>query len=286
MVDLFRILVHDRPILPTRRTCMRSSTIIVLVLMAVTIIGCPSGVPSAGPVSPDDVYHAALTASGRPDRDRERDLLRRPAEIMALVGVREGMQVLDLIVGGGWYTEVLARAVGPNGKVIAHNSPLTHDRYGSLLADRLKDSRLPNVETIVQEVDALALERGSFDAVFLVQFYHDTYWMEVDRAAMNHAVFDALKPGGVYLVIDHSAEVGSGSRDTESLHRVDETMVRDEVVAAGFRLESESQILRNAEDPRDGSVFGSPIRGRTDRFVFKFVKPAGQDAAERELDAP
>ena len=264
---------------------MRNSTIMGFVLMASIVIGCPSDVPSVDSPSPGDAYHAALTASDRSSRDRERDGLRRPSEILALVGVREGMQILDLIVGGGWYTEVLSRVVGPNGHVIAHNSPLTDDRYGSLLEERLKGSRLPNVEAVVQEVDALDFPPASFDAVFLVQFYHDTYWMEVDRAAMNRAVFDALRPGGVYLVIDHSAEVGSGARDTESLHRVDETMVREEVAAAGFRLETESQTLRNADDPRDGSVFRSSIRGQTDRFVFKFVKPAGKTVAEREPDA-
>ena len=110
---------------------------------------------------------------------------------------------------------------------------------------------------------------------------------EAGRApAMNRAVFDALKPGGVYLVIDHSAEPGSGARDTESLHRVDEAMVREEVIAAGFRVEAESKVLRNAEDPRDGNVFKAPIRGRTDRFVFKFVKPGGGSVAERERDGP
>jgi predicted methyltransferase len=252
---------------------MRNSRIAGLLLMASIVIGCPQDAPSEATPSPDDPYRAALGAAERSDADRKRDALRRPAEILTLVDVREGMQILDLMVGGGWYTEVLSRAVGPKGRVIAHNSPLTHERYGSKLAKRLRNPRLPNVEPAVQEVDALDFQPSSFDAVFLVQFYHDTYWMEVDRAAMNRAVFDALKPGGVYLVIDHSAESGSGARDTESLHRVDESIVREEVIAAGFRLEKASEILRNAEDPRDRNVFQAPIRGRTDRFVLKFVKP-------------
>jgi predicted methyltransferase len=257
-----------------------------LVVSASVMIGCPPNAPSTDSLSPDDPYYAALTSASRSDADRERDALRRPHEILALAEVREGMRILDLIVGGGWYTEVLSRAVGSGGQVIAHNSPLTNERYGSQLLERLEGSRLPNVETVVQEVDALEFPPSSLDAVFLVQFYHDTYWMEVDRDAMNRAVFDALKPGGVYLVIDHSAEPGSGARDTESLHRVDEAMVREEVIAAGFRVEAESKVLRNAEDPRDGNVFKAPIRGRTDRFVFKFVKPGGGSVAERERDGP
>ena len=265
---------------------MRSSKIIGLVTMATAVIGCPPSAPSTDALSQDDPYHAALTAADRPRADRERDRLRRPEVILALAGIRDGMRILDLIVGGGWYTEVLSRAVGRDGQVIAHNSPLTHERYGSKLADRLEDSRLPNVETIVQEVDALELPPASLDAVFLVQFYHDTYWMEVDRAAMNRAVFEALKPGGVYLVIDHSAETGSGARDTETLHRVDEEMVREEITAAGFRVEAESGVLRNTDDPRDGNVFRPPIRGSTDRFVFKFVKPVGGAAADRKRDGP
>ena len=129
-----------------------------------------------------------------------------------------------------------------------------------------------NVSVVVQELDALALRPASLDAVFLVQFYHDTYWMEVDRAAMNRVVFDALKDGGVYLVIDHSAPPGSGAEHVSSLHRVDERLVVDEILAAGFSLESESDLLRNGDDSREINVFKAPIRGRTDRFVLKFTK--------------
>ena len=183
------------------------------------------------------------------------------------------MTIAELMAGGGWYTEVLARVVGPAGRVIAQNSALSDERYGSLLRERLAKLEPGNVALSVQELDALELSPSSLDAVFLVQFYHDTYWMGVDRPAMNRAVFDALKTGGVYLVIDHAAEPGSGARDVESLHRVDERLVLDEVLAAGFSLAAKSELLRNEADSRKRSVFARAIRGYSDRFVLKFVKP-------------
>jgi predicted methyltransferase len=218
-------------------------------------------------------YSFALNDPGRSAADRDSDSGRRPEAILRFVGIREGMSVLDLMAGAGWYTEVLARSVRTSGRVVAHNSPLTHERYGDGLAARLKSDRLPNVETLVEEIDSLALESDSFDAVFLVQFYHDTYWMKIDRAEMNRRVFDALKPGGVFLVIDHAAVSGTGARDAESLHRVDEELVRDEVLASGFRLAETSDVLRNVADTRERNVFGWPLRGQTDRFALRFVKP-------------
>ena len=196
----------------------------------------------------------------------------RVTEAAALAA--EGMTIADLMAGGGWYTEVLARAVGPTGRVLSQNIALSDERYGSILRERLARPGLANVELVVQQLDALRLPPASLDAIFLVQFYHDTYWMEVDRGAMNRAVFEALKGGGVYLVIDHAAEPGSGARDVETLHRVDERVVRDEILAAGFSLSNESQLLRNDTDSRSINVFERSIRGRTDRFVLKFVKPS------------
>jgi predicted methyltransferase len=244
-----------------------------LVATLVLVAGCERADPVRGApdaLSASSRFHRALSA--RSGQDRERDAHRRPDRILELAGLREGMVVADLMAGAGWYTEVLARAVGSAGRVLAQNSALSDSRYGSSLRERVVQPELRNVELRVEELGELRLQPASLDAVFLVQFYHDTYWMGVDRDAMNRAVFDALKPGGVFLVIDHSAEPGSGDRDVETLHRVDEALVGSEIRAAGFTLDAESDLLRNEADERDRKVFAGPIRGRTDRFVLKFVK--------------
>jgi len=119
---------------------------------------------------------------------------------------------------------------------------------------------------------------ASADAMLMILFYHDTYWQEIDRRAMNRAVFDALKPGGLYGIVDHHAEAGSGSRDVKSLHRVDAELVKREILAAGFEFDAESDGLRHPEDDRSANVFDAGIRGRTDRFVFRFRKPSRDQA--------
>ncbi len=243
-------------------------------LLVVLFAACRPAAPPPYVLSKESRFYAALTAAGRSEEDRERDGYRRPDKILELAGVREGMAIVDLMAGGGWYTEVLARVVGRGGRVVAQNSGLSDERYGSVLRERLAKLGLGNVSLEVQELDALDLPASSLDAVFLVQFYHDTYWMEVDRSAMNRAVFDALKVGGVYLVIDHSAEPGSGAEHVETLHRIDEDLVLEEILAAGFSLEKASDLLRNDADSRELSVFRRAIRGRSDRFVLKFAKPS------------
>lgn len=255
---------------------MLSCTALIAALPIVLLAACKPAAPRTVALSPENRFYAALTAAGRSSKDRERDAVRRPDQILELAGVSEGMAIADLMAGGGWYTEVLARAVGPTGRVISQNSALSDERYGSILRERLAKPELANVELVVQPLDALGLPPASLDAVFLVQFYHDTFWMEVDRSAMNRGVFDALKGGGVYMVIDHSAEPGSGARDVKTLHRVDERLVRDDILAAGFTLSNESRLLRNEADSRKINVFKRSIRGTTDRFVLKFVKPSAR----------
>ncbi len=215
----------------------------------------------------------ALAHPQRPAGDRERDPQRKPAEVLSLMGIRPGMQIADLMAGGGWYTEVLARLVGPAGRVYSQNNKTSRANYGAELDRRIRESRLENVVRLDRELEDLELQPGELDAVFLVQFYHDTYWMKVDRAHMNHQIFEALRPGGVYCLIDHRATPGSLARDVRRLHRVDSQLVQQEVRAAGFVLEAESSLLTNPTDDHATSVFAPSIRGRSDRFVFKFRKP-------------
>jgi predicted methyltransferase len=232
-----------------------------------------AGSPSVTDTDSTAPIRVALAHPERPEVDRARDAHRKPAEVVALVGVEPGMRVADLMAGDGWYTEILARVVGPQGTIYAQNNRISGQVYGTDLARRLQGSRLPQVAVLNRELEDLGLPDGYFDAAFMVQFYHDTYAMEVDRAAMNRGILNSLKPGGVFCVIDHRAREGSGSRDAENLHRVDPEIVKREVLAAGFALESESDLLRNAADDHTRSVFDDSVRGRTDRFLLKFRRP-------------
>ncbi len=184
------------------------------------------------------------------------------------------MKVAELMTGRGYYAEILAGAVGPEGTVYVHNSPYVLKRFAEEpISARLRKDVFANAIRLDREVDDPGLPQGELDAVLLILFYHDTYWMEADRAAINRAVFDALVPGGVYGVIDHFAEDGSGARDVKSLHRVDAELVKKEIVEAGFVLDAESDLLRHPEDDRTTNVFDETIRGKTDRFIFRFRKP-------------
>lgn len=220
----------------------------------------------------------AVVHPDRPENDRVRDEHRKPAEVLAFFRVEPGMKVVDAMAGRGYYTEILARAVGEGGRVWAQNNAFVLERFaeGPLSArlDRLRQGELTHVERIDCEVDDPCLP-GDLDIVHLNRFYHDFYWQEADRGAFNRAVFAALKPGGVYGIVDHHAEAGSRDRDVSRLHRVDAEMVKAEVLAAGFVLEATSAILRHPEDTRDWSIFADSGRNRdrTDRFIYRFRKP-------------
>ncbi len=188
------------------------------------------------------------------------------------------MVVADLMAGDGWYTEILARTVGPGGSVYAQNNSISGSRYGPRLEERLKRGQLLNVLRVDTELDQVTFARP-LDAAIMVLFYHDTVWMQVDRQQMNERIFQALKPGGCLLIIDHSALAPDGHSDTKSLHRIGEQVVTRELREAGFVLEATSSLLRNEEDPRTGSAFSPRIRGRTDRFVLLFRRPPAQGAA-------
>jgi len=227
-------------------------------------------------VSPS--IRAIVDAPDRSAEDRALDGGRHPAEMLAFFGVKPGMKVAELGAGGGYTSELLARAVGPTGVVYGQNSRFILDRF----AEKPWTQRLakPVAKVIVRVdrefADPLPREAHDLDAVFIVLFYHDTVWMDVDRAKMNAAVFRALKPGGIFAVIDHSAKPGSGLADVQTFHRIDEQVARQEIERAGFRLASSASFLRNPADTRDWN--DSPMaagarRGTSDRFVLKFVKP-------------
>jgi len=219
-----------------------------------------------------------VEAPDRAQADRELDAGRHPAEMLAFYGIALGMRVADLGAGGGYTTELLARAVAPGGVVYGQNPPFILQRYAEKpWSERLAKPVMADVVRVDREFDdPLPLEAHDLDAVFIVLFYHDTVWLKTDRAKMNEAVFKALKPGGVYAVIDHSARPGTGLEDVQTFHRIEEEEVKKEVEAAGFGFAGEADFLRNPDDTRDWNDSPSAAgdrRGTSDRFVLKFVKP-------------
>lgn len=237
-----------------------------------------AGAPAAAPVEVTPAVRAAVDAADRSEADRALDAGRKPAELLSFLGIAPGMKVADLAAGGGYTSELIARVVGPSGAVYGQNNKFIVERFAEKpWSERLKKPEMKKVVRVDREFnDPLPPEAKDLDAVVMVLFYHDTYWMDVDRDAMNRAIFRALKPGGVYGIVDHSGRPGTGSTEVKTLHRIEEKLVREEVQRAGFRLAAEGSFLRNPADTRDWNA--SPMqagekRGTSDRFVLKFVKP-------------
>jgi predicted methyltransferase len=237
------------------------------VLVAALVAGC-AGMPGAAPD-----YRAIVAATDRTDADRTNDARRKPEQMLAFAGVRSGMKVLDLGSGAGYSSELLARAVGPQGVVYAQNSKLTaQGQAGTRLIERLKAPAMKNAVPVVREFDdPVPADARDLDMVTFFYIYHDTPAWDIDRAKMNRRILEALRPGGVYLIADHAAKAGAGVSVSKSLHRIEESVLRREVEAAGFRLVAEADFLRNPADPREERVFALKIP--VDNFVLKFVKP-------------
>jgi predicted methyltransferase len=202
--------------------------------------------------------------------------------VLAFIGIEPGMTVLDLNSATGWYTEILARVVGPTGRVIAHNHPGARTMLApEEFERRYGGNRLPNVEQLFAPHNALALPAASLDAVLMSMVYHDAYWHSpgvdwgpVDRPALLADLYAALKPGGIVGVIDHHAAAGAEvTASVHGQHRIDADVVRRDFAAAGFELEAESDVLRNSADDHSRSVFDPAVVGRTDRFVMRFRRP-------------
>lgn len=236
------------------------------------------------PFAADGTEHlqAAVDHADRPDGDRRRDVDRKPVALLSFMGLEPGMQVVELMSAAGYYVEILSRAVGPDGSVVAHNNIFVTERFAEApLSKRLENGRLSNVRRVTSEVDEIDFDENTIDIVMLNRFYHDLYWQKrpdgesPDRSKMNSLVFRALKPGGVFAVVDHHAETGSGARDVSSPHRVDAEMVKKEILAAGFELDAESSILSNPDDSHDWNIFSDDAkrRDKTDRFIYRFRKP-------------
>jgi predicted methyltransferase len=240
-----------------------------------------AGAGSQGEIPPkiSRVITEAVNSPDRPADDKQLDAGRRPEQILAFFGIAPGMKVADLWAGGGYTTELLARTVGPSGKVYSQNGPFppAFKKGEEAWKARLKEPGLSNVVELQKPFDhpddILPVPPGSLDAVIIDMNYHDMVGRGYDRARINAAVFKALKPGGVYGVIDNSAAAGSGARDANTLHRIDEAFEIKEIKQAGFKLVAVSAALRNPKDDR--TWFVMKHRGQQDRFVVKFIKPRG-----------
>lgn len=247
--------------------------------MLVAVLACSFACSTAPPpVSAVDAARVAVTAPDRIEDDRALDAGRHPEETFAFFGITPGMRVAEIQAGGGYSTELLARIVGPSGRVYAQNNRFILEKYAERpLTARLARPVNRQVVRVDRELDdPLPPEATELDAVLDILFYHDTVWMNADRAAMNSRIFRALKHGGIYGIVDHSARAGAGLTEVKTLHRIEESAVREEIERAGFRLLRDASFLRNAGDTRDWSTSPSTAaerRGTSDRFVLAFVKP-------------
>lgn len=222
---------------------------------------------------------AAVAEASRPEADRVRDANRRPAEVLAFAGVRSGDVVADYASGTGYFTRILAGVVGPRGHVYA-SVPSELFQYPSIVKGTAETQAWAAAHRNVTVTVASALSAARYpeklDLFWIAQNYHDLrdpFMGPVDMRAFNKALFDALKPGGTYLVLDHVAALGSPADVSDTLHRIEPAVVRCEVEAAGFRFVGESRVLANPADGHRVGPFDDTVRGRTDQFVFKFRRP-------------
>lgn len=219
---------------------------------------------------------AQFVKGERPQQDLLRDKQSKGPQIVDLAEIKEGMKVLDIFGGGGYYSEILSAKVGDSGQVYLHNNQAYMPWIEKELVARLKDNRLENVVRYDREADDLGLQKSQFDAVFYVLGYHDLYhkadgW-DVDKTSFLNQVLPAIKSKGKLAIIDHSAVDGSKTQHSQELHRIDKQYVIDEVSNFGFKLVSNSQLLANPEDTRMISPFKPEMRRKTDRFILIFEK--------------
>jgi predicted methyltransferase len=229
----------------------------------------------AGAVIAAPGYVASAVANpARPAADTARDAARKPAEVLAFSGVKPGDKVLELIPGGGYFTRLFSDAVGPRGLVYAA-APAVNPETGVAVAKAV-DPAWPNVMPVALKLSGPAVPEP-VDIIFTAQNYHDFHLdrLHLDVPALDKQLFSLVKPGGLLVIEDHAAEAGSGLRDPNVLHRIDEATVKQEVEAAGFVLVGESDVLHNPADDHKLKVFDPAIRGHTDQFLLKFRKPRG-----------
>ena len=246
---------------PFRRASIAASAVLASVLSACAVTGAhDAAVPAAQ-------YQELLANPVRTERDHGMDAGRHPVELLQLADVRPGMRVLDIASGGGYTSQILALAVGPSGRLWAQTP-----KPNATLTERMAAHPQPNFMVAARPFDdPVPPEAAPLDRVTLVLNYHDISYLPVDRDGMNRKVFAALKPGGYYVIVDHSAQPGTGITTGKTLHRIDEAFLIAEVQRAGFRLDREAGFMRNPADTRAGP--SGEAKPPSDKFVLRFVKP-------------
>jgi predicted methyltransferase len=222
---------------------------------------------------------AAVAAAERSDKDRERDARDHPTELMTFAGIVPGMKIADVFGGGGYWTELMARAVGPEGHVRLVNNAPYFNFAGKDLKPRFEGNRLTNADQVTVETCNLKLGNATFDMIVIFMSYHDLYyvdegdgWPAINAGGFLDQLHAALKPGGHLLIVDHAAAAGSGSSAAQDLHRIDEAFAKQDIAKHGFRLEKTWDGYRNPGDDLTKLVFDPAVRGKTDRFTHLYTK--------------
>jgi len=244
-------------------------------LIAASLLAAPL---QAQPVP--DFIAAAVASPERSAKDRERDARDKPAELLAFAGLKPGMKVADVFGGGGYWSEILVRAVGPSGSVTLVNNPNYFNFAKDELKARFSEGRLKEVKRRVFEMSNMDLGREQFDLITIYLSYHDIYWVDeegygwpkIDADRFLTQLHDALKPGGKLLIVDHAAVAGTGKSAAQDLHRIDEAFAKKDIAGHGFLLEKSWPNLRNSADDHTKGVFDEAIRGKTDRFAHLYRK--------------
>lgn len=225
---------------------------------------------------PQNSFAGEVDLSARSDKDIQQDEHRKPADIIKFVGVESGDRVLDLLAGGGYYSEILSRVVGDNGEVVLQIPEAYLAYVGKELEQRLADNRLKNVRYLQSEEQNLQIADENFDSAFLILGYHDMFftdkgWSFTPDTVMPQ-VLSSLKKGGKLLVIDHNAAANRSEKDAKTLHRIEENFVVSDIEKRGFKLIKRSTLLENKNDDYQTSVFNEKLRRKTDRFILLFEK--------------
>ncbi|MFK2853438.1 class I SAM-dependent methyltransferase [Dyella humi] len=237
-----------------------------------------AGLPAKAAPGVPSYISAAVADATRPADEKAQDADRKPAEVLAFTDIKPGDKVVDLMPGAGYYTRIFSKIVGPKSIVYALQ-PTEMDKASPQRLKSLKSfagtKDYPNVVILVQPIGAMQMPKG-LDMVWTSQNYHDLhdpFMGTPNMAKINKTIYDALKPGGIYVVLDHAAAAGTGTSKTNDLHRIDPAAVKAEVTAAGFEFIGESDVLRNPADDHTLAIFDKAIKGRTDKFIYKFRKP-------------
>jgi len=221
----------------------------------------------------------AVSNEARPEADSQRDVDRKPGQVLEFFGIEPGMKVIDIFAGGGYYAEILSYVVGDGGEVTLYNNGGWDGFVGAGVEERLAGDRLPNVKSVVMEANELSGEADYYDAAVFVLGFHDLYyeeesWPAIDASDFVERLYGLIKPGGIIGVVDHAAESGVSVDVANTLHRIDPGIIRSDLVSAGFEFVAESDVLRNRGDDRRKPMSDPSVRGKTDRVVMKFRKPA------------